>query len=434
MLSWVVVGVEDRVDDQQRRGLAGRPGDRQDRPGDDPAERRRQDHVEDRPPARDAERVGGLAQACRARAAAPPGSSGRSAGSITIASATAPAKPDSLLGLARSGRRRTGRRRSSAAPASGRARARSTRPSRDPLPANSVRYRAVSTPIGIAITVAQATITPCRRSRLAIPPPTSPTGFWVMNDRLSTLAPRLRHAVDDDHEDGDHGQRRRDRQTRDHPADHHPAAEVAGGRRAARSGRASRCIGGSARPTRRTGATIAARSGWWRSRSRAGSAPGRTATATCRFDEVIWKSLAIRWPASSRAGTARRGPRCRRRSPARRRSPRRARVRARARVAAATPDAVVGSTTPRITSQRVAPSASAPSFSSRGTVRNRSRLSEAMIGRIITVSTSARGEDAEPGRLRRPEDRDEAERAVQPAAPRASGRTAPARPRPRSRG
>ena len=55
---------------------------------------------------------------------------------------------------------------------------------------------------------------------------------------------------------------------------------------------------------------------------------------------------------------------------------------------APTPAAVLGRTMPRITSHRVAPSASAPSFSSLGTVRNRSRLSAEMIGRIITVSTS----------------------------------------------
>ena len=42
-------------------------------------------------------------------------------------------------------------------------------------------------------------------------------------------------------------------------------------------------------------------------------------------------------------------------------------------VAATTPDAVEGRTTPRTTSQRVAPSALAPSWISRGTVRKRSR-------------------------------------------------------------
>ena len=57
-------------------------------------------------------------------------------------------------------------------------------------------------------------------------------------------------------------------------------------------------------------------------------------------------------------------------------------------VAAATPETVVGSTTPRMISQRVAPSAAAPSFSSGGTVRNRSRLSAAMIGSTISVSPS----------------------------------------------
>ena len=54
-------------------------------------------------------------------------------------------------------------------------------------------------------------------------------------------------------------------------------------------------------------------------------------------------------------------------------------------VAAATPAAVEGSTTPRTISQRVAPSASAPSFTSRGTLRKRSRLSEAMIGTTMIV-------------------------------------------------
>ena len=49
---------------------------------------------------------------------------------------------------------------------------------------------------------------------------------------------------------------------------------------------------------------------------------------------------------------------------------------------------MVGRTTPRITSQRVAPSASAPSLSSTGTDTNRSRDSDATIGMIITPRIS----------------------------------------------
>ena len=54
-------------------------------------------------------------------------------------------------------------------------------------------------------------------------------------------------------------------------------------------------------------------------------------------------------------------------------------------VAATTPEIVEGRTTPRMTSHCVAPSASAPSLSSLGTVRNRSRLSDGMIGTTITL-------------------------------------------------
>ena len=64
-------------------------------------------------------------------------------------------------------------------------------------------------------------------------------------------------------------------------------------------------------------------------------------------------------------------------------------------------------------SQRVAPSAAAPSFSSAGTVRNRSRLSEEMIGRIMIVSTSPAVKMLSPDGLRAAEERDEAEHAVQ---------------------
>ena len=53
--------------------------------------------------------------------------------------------------------------------------------------------------------------------------------------------------------------------------------------------------------------------------------------------------------------------------------------------AAVTPEAVVGRTTPRTTSQRVAPRALAPSCISRGTARKRSREIEAMIGMIMIV-------------------------------------------------
>ena len=48
--------------------------------------------------------------------------------------------------------------------------------------------------------------------------------------------------------------------------------------------------------------------------------------------------------------------------------------------AEAIPGRIDPSTTPRTISQRVAPSASAPSLSSLGTVRNRSRVIAAMIG------------------------------------------------------
>ena len=53
-----------------------------------------------------------------------------------------------------------------------------------------------------------------------------------------------------------------------------------------------------------------------------------------------------------------------------------------------------GSTTPRTISQRVAPSASAPSWSSRGTLRKSSRLIEAMIGTTMIVRIDAGGEES----------------------------------------
>ena len=51
------------------------------------------------------------------------------------------------------------------------------------------------------------------------------------------------------------------------------------------------------------------------------------------------------------------------------------------------PERPNGSTVCRIISQRVAPSASAASSSSRGVWRKTSRLTAVMIGRIITAST-----------------------------------------------
>ena len=105
--------------------------------------------------------------------------------------------------------------------------------------------------------------------------------------------------------------------------------------------------------------------------------------------------------------------RCRRRSPGRRRSPRRARGRGRAGRRRRCPEAVDGRTTPRITSQRVEPSAAAPSWSSRGTAMKRSRETEAMIGITMIVRIRLGVEDAGAGRLRRAEEGDEAERVVE---------------------
>ena len=56
--------------------------------------------------------------------------------------------------------------------------------------------------------------------------------------------------------------------------------------------------------------------------------------------------------------------------------------------AAATPPRAYGNTTPRTISQRVVPSASAPSFSSDGTPRKSSRLMLETIGRIMIASTT----------------------------------------------
>ena len=68
--------------------------------------------------------------------------------------------------------------------------------------------------------------------------------------------------------------------------------------------------------------------------------------------------------------------------------------------AATRPPRVYGSTTPRIISQRVAPSASAASLRSRGTVRKSSRATLAVIGRIMIVEHDHRRQVA--GELRRP--------------------------------
>ena len=77
----VVLLREDRVGQEQRRGLAGCAGDGEHGAGEDPAERARQDDADDRAPAAHAERVRGVAQlawdelqhlaASRARSAAP---------------------------------------------------------------------------------------------------------------------------------------------------------------------------------------------------------------------------------------------------------------------------------------------------------------------------------------------------------------------------
>ena len=64
--------------------------------------------------------------------------------------------------------------------------------------------------------------------------------------------------------------------------------------------------------------------------------------------------------------------------------------------AAAIPPRAYGNTTPRTISQRVVPSASAPSFSSRGTPRKSSRLMLEMIGRIMIVSTTIAVKMLEP--------------------------------------
>ena len=67
--------------------------------------------------------------------------------------------------------------------------------------------------------------------------------------------------------------------------------------------------------------------------------------------------------------------------------------------AAPTPDAVLGSTMPRITSHRVGAERRGAVLELLGTVRNRSRLSAEMIGRIITRQDDPGGEDADPDRL-----------------------------------
>src|SRR5438477_538526 len=59
--------------------------------------------------------------------------------------------------------------------------------------------------------------------------------------------------------------------------------------------------------------------------------------------------------------------------------------------AAAIPERAYGKTTPRIISQRVVPSASAPSFRSRGTPRKSSRLTLETIGVIMIVRTRIAG-------------------------------------------
>ena len=67
------------------------------------------------------------------------------------------------------------------------------------------------------------------------------------------------------------------------------------------------------------------------------------------------------------------------------------------------PESVVGRTTPRITSQRVEPSAAAPSWRSRGTAMKRSRVTEAMIGITMIVRIRPALKTRVAGRLRRAE-------------------------------
>ena len=181
MLSWYLVGLKTRVDEQQRRCLAGGARDRKDRPGDDPAGARRAGH------GRGSSASGSRRARRRPRAASPGTSSSTSwleraiSGSITIASATEPAKPDWPCGLRPSGRTRTRPMTIVGMPCIRSSAVRSTRRSRDPRPANSVRYSAVRTPIGAAISGRAARRSaPCRRSRGRCRRPASPTGFLVM--------------------------------------------------------------------------------------------------------------------------------------------------------------------------------------------------------------------------------------------------------------
>ena len=81
--------------------------------------------------------------------------------------------------------------------------------------------------------------------------------------------------------------------------------------------------------------------------------------------------------------------------------------------AAAMPPRAYGKTTPRTISQRVVPSASAPSFSSRGTPRKSSREMLETIGRIMIVRTTIAVKTLEPLVDGGAEERDEPERAVQ---------------------
>ena len=102
-------------------------------------------------------------------------------------------------------------------------------------------------------------------------------------------------------------------------------------------------------------------------------------------------------------------------------------------IAAAMPPRAYGNMTPRTISQRVVPSASAPSFSSRGTPRKSSRLMLETIGRIMIVSTTIAVKMLEPVVDGVAEERDEARARC--GAPARRGRAGPGRARgcPRAR-
>ena len=222
---------EDAVDDQQRRGLAGGARDGEDRAGDDPAERRRQDHGD-----------ASLRQRSTPSASAASRSAGGTSrstswveraisGSMMIASAIDPANPESVCcgcdDQAEDEQPDTivGRR-----PASGRAPRRSARamPRARAGELGQVDARC-RTPIGTAITAASADDHRRADDGGADAAPGPPNCRRILGEEVQAerRGARLDDVEDDDGQHRDGEQRRRDGQPCGDAADDQAPAQVA---------------------------------------------------------------------------------------------------------------------------------------------------------------------------------------------------------------